>query len=130
MRLNFLSPTVVKFSLVPLALGLCLSASRTGRAQSDGGGSGAIVLHGCPDTYVVAGHSDGLTYQVCADIVFTPSGNINATLHGELFDPGTAPSQAVVARGWPCVYGDKTTYDSQIVITPSGNVTGYCRLHP
>lgn len=128
MRFNFLSPTVVKFSLVPLALGLFLSASRTGRAQSDGGG--ALVLHGCPDTYVVPGHSDGMSYQVCADIVFAPDGNINATLHGELLDPATAPSQAVVARDWPCQYGDKITYDSLIVITPDGNVTGYCRLHP
>lgn len=126
MRFNFLSPTVVKFSLVPLALGLFLSASRTGRAQSDGGGT--IVLHGCPDTLVFPGHSDGYTYDVCADIVFTPSGNINATLHGRILEPATGPSQAIVARDWPCVYGDQTTTDSQIVITPDGNVTGYCRL--
>src|SRR5581483_7708176 len=120
-------PAVIKFGIVPFAFTLALIAPRPLRAQSDGGG--AVVLHGCPDTVTFPGRSDGYTYQVCADIVFTPSGNINATLHGELLDPATAPSQAVIVRDFPCVYGDQTTDDSQIVITPDGSVNGYCRLH-
>lgn len=127
MRLNISSPSALKFALIPLALGLFLTGSRTGHAQSDGGG--ALVLHGCPDMLVFPGHSDGYTYEVCADIVFTPSGNVNATLHGQILDPVTGPSKAIIERDWPCVYGDLTTTDSQIVITPDGNVTGYCRLH-
>lgn len=126
MRLISPGPTIIKFGIVPLAFAVAFLARRPAHAQSDGG---AFVLHGCPDTAVFPGRSDGLTYQVCADIVFTPSGDINATLHGTLLDPATAPSQAIVVRDFPCTYGDQTTNDSQIVITPDGNVNGYCWLH-
>ena len=126
MRLNSISPTAIRFSLIALAFGLVLLGPRAVHAQSNGG---ALILHGCPDTLIFPGTTDGLTYQVCADIVFTPSGDINATLHGALLDPSTAPSQTIVVRDWPCTYGDETTNDSQIVITPDGSVTGYCRLH-
>lgn len=127
MRLNSLAPTAIKF-IGPLAFALVLFGSSPVRAQSDG--SGALVLHGCPDTAVFPGRSDGLTYTVCADIVFTPSGDINATLHGALLDPATAPSQAVIVQDFPCTYGDQTTHDSQIVITPDGTVNGTAAFTP
>ena len=126
MRLDNFAPTAIKFGIVSFAFGLLFVGPGPVRAQSDGG---ALVLHGCPDTITFPGKSEGYTYKVCADIVFTPSGNINASLHGELLDPTTAPSEAVVVRDFPCAYGDKTTYDSQIVITPDGNVEGHCFLH-
>lgn len=126
MRLNNPGPLAIKIGIVNLGLALVLFGPRSVRAQSDGG---ALVLHGCPDTATFPGQSVGYTYQVCADIVFTPKGDVNATLHGALLDPATAPSQAVIVRDFPCAYGDQTTYDSQIVITPDGGVNGYCRLH-
>lgn len=126
MRLNSIGPLFLKSCLVPLAFTVLLAAPRPAPAQSDGG---ALVLHGCPDTFTVVGHSYGIAYQVCADIVFTPSGDVNASLHGALLDPATAPTQTVVVRDFPCVYGNQSTNDSQIVITPDGNVNGYCRLH-
>lgn len=126
MRLNSLTPTAIKFGFISFAFGLVFLGPSPVRAQSDGG---ALVLHGCPDTITFPGTSDGYAYQVCADIVFTPSGNVNATLHGELLDPSSAPSKAVIVRDFPCTYGDQTTNDSQIVITPDGSVNGYCRLH-
>lgn len=126
MRLNSLAPTAIKFGIASFALGLILLGPRPVRAQSDGG---ALVLQGCPDTATFPGRSDGYTYQVCADIVFTPSGNINATLHGALLDPASAPAQTIIVQDFPCAYGDQTTDDSQIVITPDGSVNGYCRLH-
>lgn len=126
MRINSLSPTAIKCGLALSAFCVVLFGPRPVRAQSDGG---ALVLHGCPDTATFPGTSEGYSYQVCADIVFTPSGNVNATLHGALLDPTTAPSQAIIVRDFPCAYGDQTTYDSQVVITPDGSVNGYCRLH-
>lgn len=120
-------PFALKFVTLTLALGVFLFGQRPVQAQSEGGD--ALVLHGCPDTTTFYGKSDGYTYQVCADIVFTPSGNVNATFHGSLLDPSTAPSSAVIVEGFPCTYNNQVTHDSQVVITPDGNVEGRCALH-
>ncbi|GAC1432813.1 MAG: hypothetical protein NVSMB62_29370 [Acidobacteriaceae bacterium] len=123
-----LGPSALKFATLSLALGVFLFGQKPVQAQSDGGE--ALVLHGCPDMTTFYGKSAGYTYQVCADIVFTPSGNVNATFHGSLLDPSTAPSSAVIVEGFPCGYKNQLTYDSQVVITPDGNVEGRCELHP
>jgi hypothetical protein len=99
-------------------------AQRPADAQS----GGALVLHMCPDM-TTEGHSLGYAYNVCADIVFTPSDNVNATFHGSLIDPSTAPSHAVIVRDFPCSYNGQETNDSQLVITPDGSVNGRCELH-
>lgn len=121
-------PALLKYVALPLALVVFLFHQQPVHAQS-ADDDGALVLHGCPDTITFNGHSDGYAYNVCADIVFTPSGNINATLHGDLLDPTTAPPSAVIVRDFPCEYNGTITYDSQVVITPDGNVNGYCELH-
>lgn len=118
--------TTAGITSVVFGLGALLAGPGRVQAQSD---DGALVLHGCPDTIVYEGHSDGYAYEVCADIVFTPSGNVNATFHGSLVDPTTAPSHAVVVDDFPCEYNGETTYDSQVEITPDGTVNGRCELH-
>ena len=125
--LNYTGPSLLKITTLTLALGGFLFSQKPVQAQSEG--DGALVLHGCPDTTVIEGHSIGYAYEVCADIVFTPSGNVNASFHGALLDPSTAPSHAVIVRGFPCAYGPAETNDSQLVITPDGSVNGRCELH-
>ena len=123
-------PLSFKLAAFTLALGALLTAPRPARAQSSSGsGSGALVLQGCPNTTTFFGRSDGLVYQVCADIVFTPNGGVNATFHGALLDPATAPSQALIVSSFPCAYNGQITHDSQLAISPDGTVNGYCKLH-
>ena len=118
---------MLKTAAVALAFGsLFLSQKTVHAAQSE---QGALVIHGCPDTVTFYGRSVGYTYNVCADITFTPSGDVNATLHGELLDPSTAPSHAVIVRDFPCEYKGEVTYDSEIIITPDGSVNGRCDSH-
>ena len=126
MSFRNLGPAVLKFGVLTVAIGMFLIGQPPVHAQSS---DGALVLHGCPDTITYEGHSDGYAYDVCADIVFTPSGNVNATFHGSLIDPTTAPTKAVVVRDFPCEYNGEVTYDSQVVITPDGSVNGRCELH-
>ena len=123
---KYLGPSTLAITIVTLAAGLVSAAPRQASAQSS---DGALVLNGCPATTTFYGRSDGYTYQVCADIVFTPSGNVNATLHGALLNPATAPSQPVIVRNFPCAYNGQSSNQSQIVITPDGNDNGYCQLH-
>lgn len=124
-------PLVVKTAILTLAFGVLFVGQRPVEAQSQ---DGALVLHGCPDTITYQGRSvkDGqtYTYSVCADITFTPSGNVDATFHGSLVDPSTAPSHSVIVRDFPCQYNGGVTHDSEVVITPDGNVEGRCALHP
>jgi hypothetical protein len=122
-----LGPAALKLGIVVLASGVFFSAQKPVHAQS---GEGALVLHDCPDMTTFHGQSDGYEYAVCADIVFAPSGNVNATFHGSLVDPTTAPSSAVIVRDFPCAYGSQETNDSEVVITPDGSVNGRCELHP
>lgn len=123
---KYLGPAFLKFAAPTLTLAVLLFAPRPVHAQS---ADGALVIHGCPETSTFYGQSVGYTYQVCADIVFTPSGKVNATLHGTLLDPATAPSQAVIVRDFPCEYNNQSANDSQIVITPDGQVNGFCKVH-
>jgi hypothetical protein len=126
-QLKNLGPAAIKVATVTVALGVFLLGQKPVHAQSE---DEALVLHGCPDTITFEGHSVGYAYEVCADIVFTPSGNINATFHGALLDPSTAPSKAVIVTGFPCEYNNELTHDSQVVITPDGSVNGRCEVHP
>ena len=121
-----LGPLSFKLAAFTFTLGILLAAPRPARAQSN---SGALVLQGCPNTTTFFGRSDGLVYQVCANIVFTPTGDVNATFHGALLDPTSAPSQALIVSNFPCAYNNQTTHDSQLVISPDGTVNGFCKLH-
>jgi len=123
---KLLGPSTLAFTGITLGFSLLLVAPRPVHAQST---EGALVLNGCPATSTFYGKSEGYTYQVCADIVFTPTGNINATLHGALLDPATAPSQTVIVTDFPCEYNGQSSNQSQVVITPDGNVNGFCQLH-
>ena len=118
-------PSTLAFTLA-LAFSLFLLAPRPAHAQAV---QGALVLHDCPTTSTFYGQTDGYTYQVCADIVFTPSGDVNATFHGALLDPSTAPSQPVISTDFPCAYNGQTSNESHVVITPDGTVNGSCQLH-
>ena len=121
-----LGSRLVKITSFTVALSAFLFVQHPAQAQSD---PGALVLHGCPDTSTFYGRSAGLTYEVCADIVFTPSGNVNATFHGSLVDPSAAPSHTIIVRDFPCEYNNQEANQSEVVINPDGTVNGHCDLH-
>jgi hypothetical protein len=116
----------MKITAATFALGTILFGQQPVQAQSEGG---ALVIHSCPETTSFTGTTYGYEYEVCADIVFTPSGNINATFHGSLVDPSNAPQKTLISRGFPCEYNNELTYDTQVIINPDGTVNGSCQVH-
>ena len=114
--------TAMMLSGIGLVSGLSTS---TARAQNDGA---AVVYHACPaeDGEISI---DGYDFQYCVDLTDTPSGNGDASLHGSLIDPSTAPSKAVTVTGFPCYAGYGITYDTKLTITPSGEIHGSCKYH-
>lgn len=100
--------------------------------------NGAVVFHTCPVTLgtvtvpvnVTVG---GFTFNYCFDDSVTPSGDATAHFHGTLVNPSTAPSQATDVTGFSCEAGfptgDRFTTDTQLVVTPSGEVNGTCKFH-
>ena len=90
----------------------------------------ALVYHECPADLGLAGIG-GFTFQYCFDSVDTSSGNGNASFHGVLLDPTTAPSKSTHITGFGCeTDGGAFTTDTELDVTPSGNVEGTCKSHP
>ena len=91
----------------------------------------AVVFHTCPGTPFLSSVG-GFTFSYCFDDVVTPSGNANANFHGDLVAGSTAPSQATKVTGFGCTAGfptgDRFTTDTQLVVTPSGEVNGTCKF--
>lgn len=114
--------TAIMLSGVALISALSPSAAR---AQSDGG---AVVYHACPTEYGEISFG-GYDFEYCFDSTETPNGTANASFHGHLVDRTTAPKKAVTLTAIPCYAGNGFTYDSELTITPSGQIHGICKNH-
>ena len=74
----------------------------------------------------------GFTFNYCFSDVATPSDNANARFKGELLS--APPGKATKVEGFGCEAAFPSlsgfTTDTQLIVTPSGNVSGYCKFHP
>jgi hypothetical protein len=92
-------------------------------------GGGAVVERICPELGPAI--IEGFEFTYCADEVQTPSGKANANFHGELTStsPRPAPEKATTVTGFGCDTTYGITEDTRLVVTPSGQVNGTCKLH-
>lgn len=114
--------TAIALSGIVLMSGL---STRTAQAQSD---EAAVVYHACPSAYGELSLG-GYDFEYCFDSTTTPSGNSNAQFHGFLVDTTTAPRKTAKLSGFGCSAGGEITYDTELSVTPSGEIHGSCKLH-
>jgi hypothetical protein len=103
-----------------LALGI-------GPALPAGADEAAIVERHCPDGTFLASVG-GFVFTYCFDEVQTASSNAVAHFHGSLVNPATAPDRATTLTGFPCNTTYGVTTDTRLVVAPTGEVNGTCRL--
>lgn len=99
-----------------------------------------IVFHTCSDLSTSTDTSftstvGGFTFSYCFnDLPPSPSSNTIVSFHGTLVDLSTAPSQATIITGFPVVFQVPPTpifvFDTQLVVTPSGQVNGTSTTPP
>ena len=123
----------VLLSSLAAAIAACGLVVGVTAAGADPGG-GAIVFHSCPDTSSFPPAVEGgFEFNFCFDDTVTPSGKANASFHGSLVDPTTAPSKATTVSGFGCEAdypgGSDVTTDVRMVVTPSGQINGTCKFH-
>jgi len=94
--------------------------------------AGAAVYHGVYGAETNCGIGSVPTHDWQA--VVTPSGNVKLTCHGEVPNP---PEKTVRTSGFPCGVPSPAgppaglvTYDSQLIVAPSGQATLVCVLTP
>ena len=89
----------------------------------------AFVFHSCPDKSFFPTTIGGFHIVYCFDEIQTSSGNATAILHGDLVSPSTPPDQATIITGWRCRTTNGITFDTRLVVNPSGEVNGTCHFH-
>ncbi len=94
-----------------------------------------VVFHTCSDLTTDTDTSftstvGGFTFSYCFKAL-TPSSNATASFHGTLVDRSTAPARATIVRGFPVIIPPNPVLftDTQLVVTPSGEVNGIL-AHP
>lgn len=89
----------------------------------------ATVETFCPADQSNFGAFGPYQFYYCFDEVQTPNGKANVSFHGALTEESAVPSKTLHLSGFEYGTSDGPTTDCQLVITPSGEVNGTCKLH-